>query len=46
MAKTLGLAQLEISVEKTKNIVINTKDNTYVPINVLSGQVEEVNHFE
>ena len=46
MAKTFGLAQLEISVEKTKSIVINTKDNTNVPINVLSEQVEQVNHFE
>ena len=46
MAKTSGLAQLEISVEKTKSIVINTKDNTNVPINVLSEQVEQVNHFE
>ena len=41
MAKTFGLAQLEI-----KSIVINTKDNTNVPINVLSEQVEQVNHFE
>ena len=46
MAKTFGLAQLEISVEKTKSIVINTKDNTNVPINVLSEQVEQVNHFK
>ena len=46
IAKTFGLAQLEISVEKTKSIVINTKDNTTVPINVLSEQVEQVNLFE
>ena len=46
MIKTFGLAQLEISVEKTKSIVINTKNNTNVPINVLSEQVEQVNHFE
>ena len=45
-AKTFGLAQLETSVGKTKSIVIKTKDNTNVPINVLSEQVEQVNHFE
>ena len=44
--KIFGLAQLDISVEKAKSIVINTKDNTKVPINVLSEQVEQVNHFE
>ena len=43
IAKTFGLAQLEISNEKTKSIVINTKDNTNVPINVLS---EQVNHLK
>ena len=46
MAIAFGLAQLEISFEKTKRIVINTKDNTIVPINVLSEQAEQVNHFE
>ena len=46
IAKTFGLAQLEISVEKTKSIVINTNDNTIVPINLLSEQAEQVNHFE
>ena len=40
------MAQLEISVEKFKSIVIDTKDNTNVSINVLSEQVEQVNHFE
>ena len=46
MSKTFGLAQLEISVEKSKSIVINTNDNIIVPINVLSEQVEQVNNFE
>ena len=46
IAKIFGLAQLEISVEKTKSTVTNIKDNTNVPINVLSEQVEKVNHFE
>ena len=46
MAKTFGLAQLEISAEKTKTIIMNPNDNTIVPINVLSEQVEQVNHFE
>ena len=46
MAKTFGLAQLEISAEKIKTIVINRNDNTIVSINVLSEQDEQVNHFE
>ena len=46
MAKTFGLAQLEISVEKTISIVIKTKDNTNVPINVLSEQVKQIIYFE
>ena len=46
MAKTFGLAQLEIYVEKTISIVIKTKDNTNVPINVLSEQVKQVINFE
>ena len=43
---TFALAQLEISAEKTKSIVINTKDNTNVPIKLPSEEVEQVNHFE
>ena len=46
MAKTFGMAQFEISVEKTESIAIITKDNTNVSINVLGEQVEQVNHFE
>ena len=46
IAKSFGLAQLEISVDKTKSFVVNTLDKTIVPINVLSEQVEQVNHFE
>ena len=46
MAKTFGLDQLEISVKKTESIVINTKNNTNVPISVLSEQVKQVYHLE
>ena len=46
MANTFRLAQLENSAEKIKSIVINTKENTNVPINVLSEQAEQINHFE
>ena len=46
IVKTFGLAQLDISVEKTKSIVINSKEKTKASINVLSDQVDQVNQFE
>ena len=46
IVKTFGLAQLDISVEKTKSIVKNSKEKTKASINVLSDQVDQVNQFE
>ena len=34
------------SFEKSKHVLTNTKNNTNVPINVHSEQIERFNHFE
>ena len=46
LTKTFKLSELEISVDKTKRVVNDTKDKTNDPVNVPSEQLEQVNHFE
>ena len=45
IVKTFGLAQLDKSVEKTKNNVIKSKEKTNASINGLSDQVDQVNQI-